>query len=215
MGRFVNADAFTSSGQGFLGNNMFSYCLNNPLSYSDSMGCWGVPSGIANPNAMEYKGGPYMGHIIPDSVREQEAQKRQALNPSNTSADAVLQADYFAFYRGIPVIRTNGNRSGSFGIIFLTRETNYRDYPEDMLRHEYGHVVQLCQLGVIKYLLCIFIPSWQKWGSDPYYEKPWEITADIYGGVIYRNHPQGKIDTGFDYLDKSMQFGIYAWTSIS
>ena len=30
MGRFINADAYTSTGQGILGNNMFAYCLNNP-----------------------------------------------------------------------------------------------------------------------------------------------------------------------------------------
>lgn len=38
MGRFINADAFTSTGQGLLGNNMFAYCNNNPVNYSDSSG---------------------------------------------------------------------------------------------------------------------------------------------------------------------------------
>ena len=32
MGRFINADAYASTGQGILGNNMFAYCLNNPIS---------------------------------------------------------------------------------------------------------------------------------------------------------------------------------------
>ena len=40
LGRFINADAFTSTGQGLLGNDMFSYCLNNPVSYSDSGGTY-------------------------------------------------------------------------------------------------------------------------------------------------------------------------------
>ena len=31
MGRFINADAFVSTGQGILGNNMFAYCGNNPV----------------------------------------------------------------------------------------------------------------------------------------------------------------------------------------
>ena len=35
MGRFVNADAFSSTGQGILGNNMFAYCLNNPTNFVD------------------------------------------------------------------------------------------------------------------------------------------------------------------------------------
>ena len=48
-GRFINADALTSTGQGVLGNNMFAYCLNNPIvfcdpdgfcSYQSSLGGW-------------------------------------------------------------------------------------------------------------------------------------------------------------------------------
>ena len=38
VGRFINADVFTSTGQGILGNNMFAYCLNNPANYLDSDG---------------------------------------------------------------------------------------------------------------------------------------------------------------------------------
>ena len=37
-GRFINADAFASTGQGLLGNNMFAYCGNNPSSYADALG---------------------------------------------------------------------------------------------------------------------------------------------------------------------------------
>jgi len=38
MGRFINADAFASTGQGILGNNMFSYCANDPIAYADARG---------------------------------------------------------------------------------------------------------------------------------------------------------------------------------
>ena len=31
IGRFINADSYASTGQGILGNNMFAYCLNNPV----------------------------------------------------------------------------------------------------------------------------------------------------------------------------------------
>ena len=40
MGRFLNADAFVSSAQGVLGFNMFAYCVNNPMNYSDESGTW-------------------------------------------------------------------------------------------------------------------------------------------------------------------------------
>ena len=38
LGRFINADALVSTGQGILGNNMYTYCLNNPVRYRDSLG---------------------------------------------------------------------------------------------------------------------------------------------------------------------------------
>ena len=38
MGRFLNADALASTGQGVLGYNMFSYCNNSPCSCIDSYG---------------------------------------------------------------------------------------------------------------------------------------------------------------------------------
>ena len=38
IGRFINADVFTSTGQGLLGNNMFAYCNNNPVNYVDPSG---------------------------------------------------------------------------------------------------------------------------------------------------------------------------------
>ena len=38
LGRFINADSYASTGQGFLGYNMFAYCNNNPTHYSDESG---------------------------------------------------------------------------------------------------------------------------------------------------------------------------------
>ena len=37
-GRFINADALVSTGQGQLGNNMFAYCGNNPVDRIDASG---------------------------------------------------------------------------------------------------------------------------------------------------------------------------------
>ena len=37
-GRFLNADSYVSTGQGLLGNNMFAYCLNNPVNMYDPGG---------------------------------------------------------------------------------------------------------------------------------------------------------------------------------
>ena len=36
--RFINADSYASTGQGFIGHNMFAYCLNNPVFFADESG---------------------------------------------------------------------------------------------------------------------------------------------------------------------------------
>ena len=38
IGRFINADRFASTGQDFLGCNMFAYCLNSPTNFMDKSG---------------------------------------------------------------------------------------------------------------------------------------------------------------------------------
>ncbi len=38
IGRFINADGFITTGQGVLSYNMFAYCGNNPIIYSDPSG---------------------------------------------------------------------------------------------------------------------------------------------------------------------------------
>ena len=38
LGRFINADSYASTGQGFLGYNMFAYCNNNPVNSEDQNG---------------------------------------------------------------------------------------------------------------------------------------------------------------------------------
>ena len=61
MGRFINADNYPSTGQGLLGNNMFAFCGNNPVSRKDNSGyfwdtafdvaslCFSVVEVAANP----------------------------------------------------------------------------------------------------------------------------------------------------------------------
>jgi RHS repeat-associated protein len=61
IGRFINADAFASTGQGFTGNNIFAYCGCNPVVRVDSNGrlwdyaldivfiIWGIADVAADP----------------------------------------------------------------------------------------------------------------------------------------------------------------------
>jgi RHS repeat-associated protein len=38
IGRFVNADGYVSTGVGIIGNNMYAYCINSPVNYTDPYG---------------------------------------------------------------------------------------------------------------------------------------------------------------------------------
>ncbi len=40
IGRFINSDVLAATGQGLLGNNMFAYCGNNPVTRNDVGGNW-------------------------------------------------------------------------------------------------------------------------------------------------------------------------------
>ena len=52
--RFINADAYASTGQSFIGTNMFAYCNNNPVTQKDASGnipnhcvlCLSVPTPV-------------------------------------------------------------------------------------------------------------------------------------------------------------------------
>lgn len=48
VGRFISADSIVSTGQGVLGNNMFAYCLNNPIHRIDPSGTLAYPGEIHN-----------------------------------------------------------------------------------------------------------------------------------------------------------------------
>lgn len=51
--------------------------------------------------------------------------------------------------------------------------------------------------------------------NGDYYNKPWEITADIYGGVQSRYHTEEDIKAGFSYLGLSKRCGPFVWVSIN
>ena len=48
--RFVNADAYASTGQGIIGTNMFAYCCNNAVNKADSDGQMAIAGTVAATN---------------------------------------------------------------------------------------------------------------------------------------------------------------------
>ncbi len=51
--RFINADGYISTGTGILGHNMFAYCDNNPVNYSDPTGHCSVHTHYYMPSCPE------------------------------------------------------------------------------------------------------------------------------------------------------------------
>ena len=200
-----------------MGNNMFAYCGNNPVIFRDTSGTRheisaGGGGAFINPypTVSLWK---IVEHRVNDVVRG-ITEDIENYDKDNESEATVLASNYFSSYKGVPVLRTNGDRSGSFGILFITRETNDRPDAEDIVRHEYGHTKQLEHLGAVKYALCIGLPSWQQWGSGSYYSKPWEITADLLGEVQSRTHNANDIGAGWTYLNNSYYIGPLVWVFI-
>ena len=73
--------------------------------------------------------------------------------------------------------------------------------------HEWGHSVQQMTFGPIPYLINIGIPSFSIDNAD---NAPWEITADILGGVNI-NHNQNDIKQGWNYFWRGRIIGPFWW----
>ena len=128
------------------------------------------------------------------SIWDEEIRKdmeRIHWNPFNSDESLILKSTKISFYNGVPVIKTNMGRSGTFGIIFLGSNATEND-----VKHEYGHVFQQLIMGPASYGFWVGIPSINKWGvsknGDNYYYKPWESLASMIGGDSYEYSVEDK-----------------------
>ena len=129
-------------------------------------------------------------------------------NLQNTSEQAVIDASYFSAYQGYVAIKPQmpDSRSMSFGILFIDPD----EKSKETIRHELGHVPQYDKLGFAKYLYYVGIPSATSTVPAPrYYDQPWEVTADVDGGVVSRTHSPATIKEGRDYLDYAQNTSIW------
>ena len=204
-GRFISPDSINYlDPQSINGLNLYAYCLNNPVMYTDPEGKSILQFFIS---LVSYVGMAIMS-IWDDDIRND--MDAIGWNPFNTNESAVVQSSKVSFYKGVPVIRTNMNRAGTFYAIILQSNANIVT-----LKHEWGHTIQSAILGPIKYGVMIGLPSAFEWSNRSYYSRPWEITADIFGGVSERldsnYYNQNDIIRGFAYLGVSAYFGIVSY----
>ena len=198
LGRFINADGYTSTGQGVLGNNMFVYCGNNAIINTDFSGDkyyhalaltdGGISSAIPSSTGVDSSGSFSAGS---SGSLGKKIKKRI----TNDNEAEVLDNDLIDFYKGVPVIKVPFMEDNAFSFGVILMGTGVSD--ESTVRHEYGHCVHLSQIGVRNYASKVAIPSvvsfWSGTTYDSYYSQPWEYIADELGnvnrsGYQYSNH---------------------------
>ncbi|MBO5891657.1 MAG: RHS repeat-associated core domain-containing protein [Oscillospiraceae bacterium] len=195
-GRFISPDSYASTGQGPLGYNMFAYCKNNPVNYADPSGnaAFWTTTGDVNPflalTSYLGSGGGGGGSASAAVSGVTAAVQRKTTNFDNSSEEDVLnrvETYGVAFYKGVLVVKTQYDASYSFGFIGIS----HLQLDSDTLKHEYGHTVQLKNMGVGKYIVDVVIPSitinlLERQGKLPYdyYSYPWEAEANALGNAI-------------------------------
>ena len=188
-GRFLNADGYINANGDLIGYNMYAYCSNNPVMYTDPTGEMSklaiallVVGGILAVAATAYT-----GYCIYEDVRD--------FDWSNQSEQDVMDAHFVSAYNETLVIKLPiGTNACSFGIMFIGNNVEKRSDATETIQHEYGHAVQFKDMGLFKYVSDVAIPSvtanildqMNKLPYD-YYGSPWEAGADNEGGVTTRN----------------------------
>ena len=176
--RFINADTteYLGVNGSILGYNLYLYCGNDPINRIDVTGYSWLDDAwnwIQNGASIVYK-------WIEEAY----------LYITNTSEKVVINAKFIAFYKGRLVIKHPFSGNMSFGVIFLENGLKVNDQGIMTVQHEYGHTLQLDELGIFDYISKVAIPSitaniLQREGNlqYDYYSSPWEYEADLYGGV--------------------------------
>lgn len=141
--------------------------------------------------------GSYLGICIGCMFSDRLHKDMQEINynPFNNNAQKTAQMSAVSFYKGVPFYRMRGNRAGSFCAVLLSPDCNAND-----VRHEVGHNVQQLILGPVTFLAIIGVPSFFELSARSYYNRPWEVTADMFGGVKNRTHTSADLNRGRAYL---------------
>ena len=130
----------------------------------------------------------------------------------NVDASVVADATFFSGYDGQLVFFGDwkSGRSGSFGRLMGVHllSKGSRSFSE-LLKHEHGHYEQFLEIGLLKYIFAIAIPSM---ANDPvdYYSQPWEVTADLLGGVTTHYHAPGSEAAGVAYLNNVKNADLFS-----
>ena len=221
IGRFITIDDVSYlDSEAINGLNLYAYCANNPVMRTDSNGnAWKWINLIALAlgavfqaifSAVTYVV-TVVASLFDSDIRAD--MNNIGWNLFNDDANLAANSNKVSFYKGVPVIRTNESRSGTFGAIWLApRRTGVE------VQHEFGHVVQMLIMGVPLYLIAIGLPSAAHFGEHKwpevtaYYRRPWEVSAELFGGVPPRDGRTSADESlAWWYFIVAMLFGPFAY----
>ena len=119
-----------------------------------------------------------------------------------------LETHGISYYKGVLVVETSFDASFSYGFIGLSASQKNAD----TLKHEYGHTVQLKNMGIGSYIADVAIPSatinilsrLDKLPYD-YYTYPFEAEANKLGGSALSDSrrpplPEGEYTSYWDLI---------------
>ena len=213
-GRFLCADDYTSTGQGFIGNNAFSYCLNNPQNLIDPSGyCantfsiyFKVDCGKRNcPTSSSFNPTDLYKVLTDLAAPNKDGHTFSAgLTAGNTtgntsqSVSICVSADSSNNY----AIQSTTSHSGATGagasvavVLTYTNANNVLDL--EGTSESWGGTFCLCEGVAIDYIS--FSPS-----SDPN-KKCWGISVSISSGGEIEGHRM------FNYTSSTDSWNLWAW----
>ena len=156
---------------------MLVYCGNNPVMFIDPKGlctrCY--TCGILHACDDEWCINKYKGFVYRREV-------------------AVLRNETNMYY-GVPVVRVPIEKKYgfTFDVIYLGKNVDASEGGIELLRHEYGHILQQEELGRLGYITFIVVPSVLAFISSAnlpmeYTDFPTEYVADLLANVSREGH---------------------------
>jgi len=237
LGRFLSEDIIKGATQAPLTMNPYTYCWNRPLDLVDLDGRHPVIQPIDTERLAEFVRGiaggakskvskvadPVVG--IVDDVRNVDLRNTDPdvvmrdFHPEPDAENITPRRRLLSGFNGQIVINWSPNRrSASIGrFMFLADHIGkYRniesrlDYYRRTILHENGHSFQFNPLGLVKYLIGMGLPSARSSLSGiPYFQQPWEIMADVFGGVNRRDDDNPVSHFTMPYILRGLRYFDY------
>ena len=184
--RFIEpADVSSLNPSNINGLNLYAYASNNPI-------------GIVVTGSYNYNTASNYMQVTSDFFKVQ-----------TITTDKEVKYGFQGFYKGVPTFYFEHDLISSFSFGFIFINTKYEK--ENTLDHEWEHTRQLLLLGVGDFFNGIALHSMLCAGKTlllgdnnffrkNYYKFPWEITADMFGGVTRDEHTDTAKALGIAYL---------------